>query len=384
MAVAATERFFLRLVLLTVLFAGSGMARTAVLPEEAADVLYHRYEGGGMTIDGPSVLVRKNIGEQFSISGHYYVDSVSAASVDVLATASEYTEERTEYSAGFDFLKEKTLMSVGYVQSDENDFEARSIHLSISQDMFGDLTNLTLGYSVGWDEVGKVDSDFSEDARRQNYRIGITQVLTRNMLLGFNYEAITDRGFLNNPYRRVRYEDPLSPRGYEYQDEVYPETRTSNASALRLLYYLPYRASIKGEYRYYSDTWGIEAHTIEAAYVHPIGSHWIAEAKVRYYKQSDADFYSDLYPFRDAQSVLARDKELSKFTGMTYGVGISYGTEVREFSGVDKLEFSLLLDFMEFSYDNFRDVTETGFAVGEEPLYEFDATVTRAYVTVYY
>ena len=37
-------------------------AGAAVLPEDRADALYHRYEGGGVTVDGPSLLVRKKVG----------------------------------------------------------------------------------------------------------------------------------------------------------------------------------------------------------------------------------------------------------------------------------------------------------------------------------
>ena len=35
--------------------------QAAVLPEDRADVMFHSYDGGGVTIDGPSVLVRKDI-----------------------------------------------------------------------------------------------------------------------------------------------------------------------------------------------------------------------------------------------------------------------------------------------------------------------------------
>ena len=44
---------------------GGALAFAGVLPEDRADVLYHRYQGGGVTIQGPSVLVRKKIGENF-------------------------------------------------------------------------------------------------------------------------------------------------------------------------------------------------------------------------------------------------------------------------------------------------------------------------------
>ena len=78
----------------------AGGALAGVLPEDRADVLYHYYDGGGVTIDGPSILARKSIGQHVSVYGNYYVDSVSSASIDVLTTASPYEEERVETSIG--------------------------------------------------------------------------------------------------------------------------------------------------------------------------------------------------------------------------------------------------------------------------------------------
>ena len=43
-------------------------AVAGVLPPDRADALYHRYEGGGITVQGPSVLVQKKIGDHFSIA----------------------------------------------------------------------------------------------------------------------------------------------------------------------------------------------------------------------------------------------------------------------------------------------------------------------------
>ena len=41
-------------------------AEAAILPEDRSDVLYHSYEGGGLKVDGPSVLVRKAYKDKFS------------------------------------------------------------------------------------------------------------------------------------------------------------------------------------------------------------------------------------------------------------------------------------------------------------------------------
>ncbi|WP_404802765.1 DUF3570 domain-containing protein [Marinobacter confluentis] len=381
---AVTERpGFWLFVLMVVLV--SPWAKAATLPEDNVDLLYHRYEGGGMTIDGPSVLVRKNVGAQWSVSGQYYVDSVSAASVDVLATASEYTEERTEVTAGVDYLYERSILSLGYTNSSENDYEANTVYFSVSQEFFGGMSTITLGYANGWDEVGQRGNDsFEEEADRRNYQFGLSQVVTANSLVGLDFEVVTDEGFLQNPYRQNRYLDG-SDRGYGYQAERYPETRTSYSLAARALYYLPYRASIRAEYRYFSDTWGIDSHTYELAYVHALNPRWSLEGKARFYDQDQADFYSDLYAFENSQTHLARDKEMSSFSGITLGGGLVYEWKQTSLPGISRLQASLLVDWLDFDYDNFRDVTASGnFAPGEEPLYSFDAFVTRASLILEY
>ena len=77
-----------------------------VLADDRADMLFHRYEGGGVTIQGPSLLVRKKIAEKYALTANYYQDMVTSASIDVeVSGASEYKEERTQYSLGAEYLR---------------------------------------------------------------------------------------------------------------------------------------------------------------------------------------------------------------------------------------------------------------------------------------
>ncbi|MDO6692888.1 DUF3570 domain-containing protein [Aliiglaciecola sp. 3_MG-2023] len=371
-------------ILISLLLMVSFSTFSAVLPQERADVMYHSYEGDGMSIDGPSVLVRKQIGNKVSVSANYYVDMISGASIDVLATASPYEEERTEHSVGVDFLHNKTLMNVNFTSSSENDFEARSVHFGISQDFFGDLTTLSMGYSKGWDEVGKRgDENFFEEAERQQFQFGLTQVLTKNMIVGINFENISDEGYLNNPYRSVRYVDPTADRGYRFETEVYPNTRTSNAAAINLNYYLAYRASIYGEVRVFSDTWGIDANTYKLGYIHTFGDDWILDLRVRQYQQDNADFYQDLFSRSAEFNYRARDKEMSSFKNTSIGLSVTYEYQFSPSSWLKKGTLNYELDHLRFQYDDFRNVLADA-PVGEEPLFEFSANVTRLYVSFWY
>ncbi len=357
-------------------------ASAGVLPEDRADVLYHYYDGGGVQIDGPSILVRKKVGQNFSFSGNYYVDTVSSASIDVVTQASEYSEERTETSVGLDYLRGDTSMSLALTKSDESDYQADTVNLGISQEVFGGLTTVSMGYARGSDDVGERGSSFSEQADHWRYRLGVSQVLTRNLLLGLEYEAVADEGYLNNPYRRVRYADPGSASGFSYQDEVYPRTRDSNAVAVRARYFLPYRAALSGAYRYFNDSWGISASTVEVGYTHP-RERFVYDVGYRFYTQTAADFYSDLFPYADAQNFLARDKELSTFTSHTLRFGIGYEMPLEVGAGIEKGAVNFVWDHIMFSYDDFRDVTGGG-APGSEPLYDFSADVVQLFFSVWF
>lgn len=383
-AVAVTRNL-----LCLLLLAGALPGWTVVLPEERSDAMYHRYDGGGVTVDGPSVLVRKNFKEALSVSGNYYVDNVSSASIDVITSgASEYSEQRTEYSIGASYLYDKSILSGGYTNSDESDYQADTWYVDVSQDFFGDLTNITFGYSLGQDDVYQNgNKEFAEDIDRHNFRVSISQIVTPNMIAGFNYELVTEEGFLNNPYRSYRYlTDPLDPTaGFQFAQEVYPDTRSSDAAALRALYYLPWRATVGGNYRYFTDDWGIDAHTAQATYTHVLFDHWTIDLKYRYYQQTSADFYSDLFifPSQDEKDWRARDKELSEFSNHTFSLYLSYERPVR-YRFVEKAAFSLQWDRIWFDYDDFTDLRQESDIAGEEPLYDFEADVYKLIFTLWY
>ena len=60
---------------------GVAAARAADLPENKAEALIHSYSGGGVNAYGPAFLIRKSIFDKVSLTGTYYVDAVSNASI---------------------------------------------------------------------------------------------------------------------------------------------------------------------------------------------------------------------------------------------------------------------------------------------------------------
>ncbi len=372
-----------RILTIIALFGFCQATLAGVLPEDRTDLLYHSFVGGGVEIDGPSILVRKSIGSSISLSANYYVDMISSASIDVITTASPYTEERTQYSLGVDYLRGNTTLSVGFTDSEESDFDSTTYNLAVSQDMFGDMTTLTLTYAYGDDTVRRVDDPtFFRDNVRQHYGVGLTQILTRNLITAVNFETITDEGFLNNPYRSVRYLDPGSAIGYSYEAELYPATRTTNAVGIRAKYYLPYRAAIEAQYRFFTDTWGIDANTVSLAYIHP-WRDFIFTTKYRWHDQTGAHFFRDIFPRSEATNFRGRDKELSPLTSQTIKFAVAYEL-FRNGSGfMDRGTINVSYDYLVVDYDEFRNVS-TGAVLGEEPLYQLKANILQVFFSFWY
>jgi hypothetical protein len=235
-----------------------------------------------------------------------------------------------------------------------------------------------------------VDPSFMQSVDRWSYRVGVSQILTKKLIMSLGMETITDEGYLNNPYRSFRY---LEGSTFALATEKYPHTHTSNAASLNARYFLPYRAAITGGYRFYTDTWGIRANTGEIGYIQPWKSSPLQfEASYRYYEQSHADFYSDLFPTRDFQNFMGRDKELSTFNSQTIHLGASYEFARNGWSFVKKGSLNLFLDHMIFNYDDFRDARivtdEDGNPIpvvpGSEPLYKFNANVIQFFVSIWF
>jgi hypothetical protein len=375
-----------------------------VLPEDRADVMYHSYSGGDITVTGPEVLVRKKIGDSLSLSAGYYEDMISSASIDVKLSASPYHEVRKQENYGVDYLHGKTTYSAGYIHSREPDYIADTTYYSVSQDMFGDLTTVTMGYRRGWDQVYRDecnpalpahpigtecpqiinDPTFHERADHRGYSLSLSQILTRNLIVNLNYELLTDQGYLANPYRQIRYLS-AGGLGFTLAPQIYPNTRTSNAASVQLKYYLPWRASLTAQYRFFHDTWGIVGNTTEIDYTLPVWKHWIFDGSLRYYQQTHANFYSDLFPRADYQNYEARDRELAAFHSYMVGAGASYEFQIPGASWINRSSANINVEHLLVDYSDFRDaLLAAQYGAGNEPLYRLNANIFQVFVSVWY
>lgn len=335
---------------------GSWAVEPAVDEGEAG---YNYYHGGGVTVQGPAVIVRKDFLGGASLNAGYNVDIVSSASIDVVTQASPYRDTRKEYSLGTDLLHRDTLVGLNYINSRETDYRSDTLAIGMSHDLFD--KNMTLNFKVtrSWDQVGKNDDPAFgwKSFNRTIYSTGITQSLTPLWLIQLNYELTADEGLINNPYRSaITLSGALVP-------ENYPEARTGQAWAVRTSFGFPYEGSdevsggilgsVQLDYRYYYDTFDVRSHTAKVTLQRYFFLNWLAGVFYQYYWQDAASFYGDRVPAN--QIYKARDKELSQYHDQWVGLTLKYQLKQTQWGWIQNPFIRISNSWMVFNYDNFTD-----------------------------
>ncbi len=346
------------------LLAAAGGARGADLPEDRAETLYHSYSGGGVSANGPAVLVRKSMTSNLSVMASYYADIVSNASIDVVTTASRYHEKRIERSVGLDYVYRDVLVSLKADKSEEPDYTAERSGIDVTEELNGGNTTIWVGYTRGNDTVGRHGSpNFSATANHWQYRLGESQVLSPVWVMSVSFEADSDGGYLASPYRSARVLGALVP-------ETAPSTRSSRALALRSSYSLDALTAIRAEFRMYNDSWDVRAGSVEAGLARHLGPDWLVEGYARRYAQQHALFYSD--NFSSVLTYMSRNRQLSTFHSL--GAGLKAGATVARAPGRYEVQVHAGYEWLRYDYQDFTDL-RTG-----QP-YSFDASVFELYAT---
>lgn len=343
--------------------AASG-ARAVDLPEDSGEALFHSYNGGGVSASGPALLVRKQLADKVSLSASYYVDAVSNASIDVVTTASPYSEQRTEYGLGAEYVYRDAKLSLTTTSSKEGDYTANGVGFDITQDTFGGMTSVSLGFTRSNDRISKQGApEFADEAAHWQYRLGLTQVLSPRWVMSANAEALADDGFLGSPYRVARVFGAVVP-------ERTPRTRSARAVKFRLIGDLGTRDAVHVDYRYFWDTWDIKAHTAEVGYSRYFGEQWLADTSLRFYRQDKALFYSD--NATTETTYLSRNRQLSSFDSIGLGAKVAY--KLGRIAGTSGLKLNAAYEYTRFKFSDFTDI-RTGAP------YAYNANVLQVYLT---
>lgn len=205
----------------------------------------------------------------------------------------------------------------GYYVSVEEDYLAQQVSGSVDRDFRRQTLNLSASTSYGWDVLTPLADDDTpaESDSKSNVHVGValTAVLTPTSLIRFGAELNEVRGHQQNSYRNVYAGGGARP-------ELHPDRRTRRDFFVRCNRYFGNRSSINLTYKYYTDDWGIDSHTVGARLNQYLTRRVIVAYRYRYYSQSAAWFYMDEYPDEDGiDGYRTGDYRMSPFDAHLFG-----------------------------------------------------------------
>lgn len=247
-------------------------------------------------------------------------------------------------------------INVGASASTEFDYLHLGVNGILSRDFNDRNTTLSAGIALASDQVDPVGGvpnglsqmgdDDDQDDRRQNESkmifdvvLGVSQVITSKLLVQANYSYSNSSGYLGDPYKIVSVVDPITGdavalKGREKHGpshlnfyEHRPTDRVKHSLYTQAKYYAGGQV-LDISYRYMTDDWEIDSHTLDLRYRLPFGHASYIEPHMRYYTQTEASFYRlNLVSDQALPEYVSADYRLGNFDAIT--VGLKYGRKTK-------------------------------------------------------
>ena len=302
-------------------------------------LLFYKESNGRTQVIDPVLLLHDDLGDtkgQLDLILGY--DSISGASptgayptFDASTSASghsssnsqipltTYRDHRESLTASYGRRMGSQMPTVDVSYSKENDYTARSAGFSDALTVLGGRGTLHFGASFASDIVAPVTNHLKLPKRSDGYSLGWTWIVSERDLFDVSASLMRLSGYLDDPYKVVPIGSPGA--GTTIPDHR-PNERARYALVARYAHHTSGDSAIKGSYRFYTDDWGIRAHTFDVEFDQRFGDGWVVAPEVRLYVQSAASFYGSL--FVQPQRYMSTDYRLSPFWSLLGGVTVSH------------------------------------------------------------
>ena len=224
---------------------------------------------------------------------------------------------------------------LGFAYSEEHDFRAISGNANVSRDFNSRNTTLSLAVNFEFDTsfpYGGTPTPFTEMSAQikgpnQTRHVadgvfGLTQIMSRNWLVQLNYSYGVSKGYQTDPYRIISVVDQNSGEPLKYLYESRPDNRVRQSVYLENKIALgPQTFDLSG--RYFWDDWGIRSTTLDLADRIALGPVFYIQPHVRWYHQSEANFFRPyLVSGQALPQYASSDTRLGAFSALTLGTKV--------------------------------------------------------------
>jgi hypothetical protein len=300
----------------------------------------YRESGDRMVIESHYGLIEQDLGSSMHLKFMGVLDSIAGATPTGQPPAThggpvpltQVSDRRKAWSADLARQFTRVNASVGFANSRENDYVSNGWSLNTLTDFNQKNTTLLLGLAGTEDDIKVFYQNDWVKKRSTDLIAGVTQLLDPRTSVTFNLGYGRSTGYHADPYRVIEKRTEVSPGVFlplTFGENRPAEREKWTALALINRAFPQANGSAEASYRFYHDTFGTTAHTIEIAWFQKLGTQFTLRPSFRFYDQSAADFYriditgTDITPTGrpvPAGPFFSADYRLSAFQSFTYGV----------------------------------------------------------------
>ncbi len=296
-------------------------------------------------VETPSVSAAvSNPAAGWSVGGEYLADVISAASVDVVSTASQnWKEVRQEGNVAASYKPRTFGVQASGRVSDEPDYLSWTAGGAITQDVMDKDVTWLVGYAHSHDIAGRTGtpfSVFSEALNRDAFNGSLTLVVNPKTIASFIVDGIFENGDQSKPYRYIPLFAPGTyvPRGAPIDLvnslrvsarplEQLPLSRQRYALTGRVAH-RDHLATLRLDERLYADSWLMKATTTDARYLFDLSDRVEIGPHVRVHAQTSVNFWQRAYvlePGFQYPAFRTGDRELGPLLNFTGGGTLRLG-----------------------------------------------------------
>lgn len=222
--------------------------------------------------------------------------------------------EDERWAFNLDVTKRLGDHSVGALlsYSTESDYESVGFALRDAVDFNKKNTTLLYGGAYTFDKVDVFYKGTTDNKDTLEGMVGLTQVLSPRTLFTVNLSLGQTKGFLADPYKMVELNGKAVP-------EVRPDSKDRQVLYLSLNHlFSEVDGAVEASYRYYNDSFGIQANTYELAWYQSLSRQLVLRPMLRWYEQTEADFYD--VSFTGSPEYYSSDYRVSALQALGYGL----------------------------------------------------------------
>jgi hypothetical protein len=261
---------------------------------------------------------------------HY--TSASSDMIDLKANSSaSHADTRIYPSLTWSMENEKkgNTVTAGLSMSSEFDYMSYGANLMFSKKTKNKMGELSAKLQVYLDQVSLVAPiELRTDPNRHHDEypttgrntfagsLSYSQIINSRLQVMFMADVVQQQGYLSLPFHRVYFAD-----GSVHQEQL-PDNRLKLPVGFRASYFISDRFILRTYYRYYTDSWGLHANTVNVEVPVKISPFVSVSPFYRYYSQSGTKYFAAYGVHTAADPYYTSNYDLSNFNSQFIGAGI--------------------------------------------------------------